>query len=373
MSHSQLSGFILFSGYNPRAVLTLCRAFERLRVSYSIIARSDTDPIMSTSYSVKVNHIRNSNELEINNVLALIDRVKESEGYTDAILVPSTEGLNRFILRHREELLRHRIQVPLVDEALYQTISDKYSFGQLCETNGLAVPSTYEWNDEIDFPVVAKPIRYEDKGQPLNPVILENKDKLEAFKSSADIAKFYLQQYVSGDSYYLFYCFSRNGDVVSFSQQNLLQQGNGKSMVLAVPSSIHNEEIAQKYSSLLKNLGYLGVIMIEIKRSRTHDYMIEANPRFWGPLQLIEDCQVPIIDEWVRTWTGTDVADNDWPDKMLSGTYLWLGGLVSVWNDRSIMYHTDPAIVQQLNGYLECDVYARPDSYSYFLKELRGG
>ena len=46
---------------------------------------------------------------------------------------------------------------------------------------------------------------------------------------------------------------------------------------------------------MLIQIGYYGLIMIEVKIQDGEYYMIEANPRLWGPSQLILDAGMDLF------------------------------------------------------------------------------
>lgn len=362
--------FIIFSGFNPRAVIALCRKFTEHNLPFYIIALSPEDPIMYSSYQSNIKWIRSDQRLNLDELLIAIGYIKETIVLNEITVVPSSEALNRFLLTNRKILLENDINVPLVTSGLYELISDKYSFGQLCKARGLAVPIEYA-SDEINhFPVVAKPRQYSDGKLTLSPVIIYNSVELTRFKENNCINDFYFQEYIEGDSYYLLFSFDKEGNVVAFSQKNLIQQGNGKSITLAESANIHLEQIGNDYMSLFDDLGYFGVVMVEIKRTSTHDFMIEANPRFWGPLQLVVDCEVSLIELWIKM-CGFQI-DNQLKDIPQGGFYLWLYGLTSALKNKSIMYHTDDSILDNLSVFIKNDIYLREDSYAYFLREMKG-
>ena len=52
---------------------------------------------------------------------------------------------------------------------------------------------------------------------------------------------------------------------------------------------IHLDEISHSYGRLIKSLNFHGLIMIDLKKHNNNYFLIEANPRLWGPSQLILD------------------------------------------------------------------------------------
>ena len=120
-----------------------------------------------------------------------------------------------------------------------------------------------------------------------------------SFFSSNNLDQYYFQEYIAGSCYYLLYYFDKDGSYSVYSQENLIQQSNGGSMILSKSSDIHNQEISKAYASLFVKEKYHGLIMVELKKFKNKFYMIEANPRFWGPSQLIIDASMDLLDRFM--------------------------------------------------------------------------
>jgi hypothetical protein len=116
----------------------------------------------------------------------------------------------------------------LVKTSLYQSISDKYSFGELCASNGLAILEELVDPSPSDIPMVAKPRTYQfADGSVVAPELLVDQQSFIQFEQSKCRDNYYFQKFVDGQSFYLLYYFYRDGKVVNLSQQNLLKQPNG--------------------------------------------------------------------------------------------------------------------------------------------------
>ena len=174
---------IIFSGFNQRAVIAFVRELKKIKYEdYCIIACGNEDSILKTEYSHKIFAIRQHIELfkpEIYSILAGLVKVYE---HTKHVIVPSTEALDRFLLDNREEIEAIGIYVPLVSKALYETVSDKQSFWEVCKYAGLVVPEKTQISVEYDKRYVAKPKKYiSSSGIQLKPVIVDNEKKHRAF------------------------------------------------------------------------------------------------------------------------------------------------------------------------------------------------
>ena len=119
---------ILFSGYNDRAIITLCRWAELNGVNYHIIAKNQSDAIFFTEYKHKVIFTRHCKELIVEQITHYCSIILNNYSYKRVVILPSTEFLNRFLLKHRTAIESEYCIIPLVNKDLYCTISDKSSF-----------------------------------------------------------------------------------------------------------------------------------------------------------------------------------------------------------------------------------------------------
>ncbi|RTR05356.1 hypothetical protein [Halomonas nitroreducens] len=362
---------VVFSGFNQRAVIAFLRTLEGNEIPYGIIAHSSRDPIFKTAYNKNVMAVRECEQLELLDLLSKINIVQQRLAAKKYVIAPSSESINRLMLDNQEALSRKRCEVPLVDVEKYAMISDKYSFGDLCRYHGISVPFEYESISRAVFPFVAKPRRYtSDSGRVHNPfLIFDEEDKAVFLKEHLE-SDFYFQEYVEGDSYYLLYCFMKKGGVSKFSQVNLIQQPNGKSIIAAQDSSLHLSSESKKYEYLFSSIGFYGLVMVEVRRKDNAYYMIEANPRFWGPSQLFVDAGVNLFESLLY--------DNDVISAMRQAEvrqnvkYLWLGGLVqsSSMGDVKVFDSHGDGFLKDFAKWLKFDVYNRSDTHEIFYQEL---
>lgn len=367
--------FLILSGYNQRAVVAFCREATRLNVPFYIIAKSDEDSILKTSYKEKVLAIRSKKMLDKSDMDACIERLKTETKHTDFVILPSSEFLNRFFLDNRAYYEAKSCFIPLVSSELYAKVSDKYTFGEMCAAHNLAIPKEFEKPGNIPFPFVAKPKRYfSDNGtKTLQPyLILSDVDWLEFLQKEAS-ESFYFQEFIDGSCYYLLYYLSNRQQDVCYSQQNLVQQSGGKSMIVAKSSTIHTLPIATAYADMFKQEGFEGLIMIELKKKGDEFVMIEANPRLWGPSQLFVDAGIPIFEAFIKD-QGFEIQTRGLSE-VKEVMYFWHGGMVE---DRSLCktlaYHdfTPELLDENLVQLLANEVYLREDTKEIFTNESKG-
>jgi predicted ATP-grasp superfamily ATP-dependent carboligase len=281
------------------------------------------------------------------------------------------------LLENRKKFEELGCIIPLVKKELYELISDKYSFGELCKKNEILVPEEVKLSGEIVFPIVAKPKKYFsiDKGESLFPIIIKNYMDYEMFYKKCNVEDFYYQKYIRGRSFYLLYYYNRNGEIYKFSQENLVQQPNGKSILAAISSDIHNSEESYKYEVMFKKLDYYGFAMIEIKQNKGKNYMIEANPRFWGPSQLFVDAGINFFEVFLNDY-GIIESIPKFENIKDSTRYFWFGGLINtIKNNMNLTYYniSENSFLNYIHIWLKNDIYKRDDTIEIFRKEFLNG
>jgi len=366
------SAIIVMSGYNIRAVVAFCRWATANNVRFHIVAKNKEDPIFLTDYKNNINFTRDSPHLQHEPFTMWVDTLCHQYKYEKIVILPSTEYLNRFLLENRNSIESTNCIIPLVNERLYRKISDKYSFTKLCHSYGLNVPAEIDQIPE-NFPFVAKPRSYfSSKGSQLIPHLIHDTQDLANFCRTEDKRDYFFQQFVYGHSLYLLAYIGRNGsdNTIVFSQENLMQQAKGGSIILAKHSKFHQEEIARQYVSMLYDQHFFGLIMVEVRLDKSNGryYMIEANPRLWGPMQFCVDNNVDLFGAMLRD-CGFEVP------KRLSlfkptAHYFWSGGITQ--QSLPIVYHcyTGIEFANDFNQLRSEDIFARKDSIGLYLKEL---
>ena len=364
---------IVFSGYNFRAVLAFVRTLERNHVDYAIIARDLSDPIFLTDYASKVILVRKDRSLDQKCFVQTMQAVRESYGSRQCLIAPSTEALNRFILRAQTYLEGHGFMIPLVPERMYSRISDKLSFGKLCRQHGILVPGEYSSIEQAEYPFVAKPRTYfSDDGSIHTPKLIFDEHGKHAFSRDVDASQFYFQEFVTGRSVYLLYYFGKDGSITKLSQENLVQQPEGKSILAARTARWHQAPESALFENLFTDLGFFGLVMVELKIQGSVAYMIEANPRFWGPSQLFVDANVNLFEAFLYEHGAMSRV----PDEVeyRDASYFWYGGLQSVLRqgaEPAFYGTTKDEFLSTLDTWHDVDIYNRKDSIGLYLDELK--
>ena len=288
-----MTSVLIFSGFNMRAVYAFIRTLEKEKLTYAIIASSNEDEIFQTEYAKNVIAVREYKQLVLEDIVTSIQTVQQKTPSNKYFIAPSTEALNRFLLDNRKVLEDMNCIIPLTLQDLYEAISDKKSFGELCVKHHIPIPKEYDLNT-VQIPCVAKPKTYvgEVSQQILKPILIMTSEQLKGFYKKYNTKDFYFQEYVEGRSVYLLYYFYDDGSSLKYSQENFIQQSEGRSILAAKSSDFHLSEHSKPYEKLFQGITYRGLVMIEVKVDKNDALMIEANPRFWGPSQLFVDADV---------------------------------------------------------------------------------
>lgn len=361
-------GVLILSGYNIRAVVAFCRWASSLKIPFHLVARNKSDPIFLTKYSKSVSLVREHEQLQLEDLCGWISHTCEHYSYSNVLVLPSTEFLNRFMVNNKNAIELAGGIVPLVVKELYEYISDKYTFGKLCLDFGISIPEEYQVLPAV-FPFVAKPRNYASiEKRQLKPYLIYGVNDLSKFRQNENEIDYFFQEYIDGESHYLLAYIPRNGKPILFSQENLIQQPNGGSIILARRDDIHKSGAAGQYFKLLAKLNFHGLIMIEIRlqKEQSEYFMIEANPRLWGPMQFVVDNGIDIFGAFLRDY-GFSV-----PSIQTKNThnqfYFWSGGLAEIEHPTFHNYSPDrfSSEISVINNH---DLFFRKDTIELFTYE----
>lgn len=369
-----MSVVIIFSGSNDRAVISFCRYAKSRGIQIVIVANGAEDYIYRTQYNQWVIAQREKNNLDLGLVLQYSEMAKLKYDVDRIFILPSTEYLNRFLLLHKGKLEDHQIYFGLCDEKIYELVSDKYSFGGICQRYNLEVPKQYH-EEPYKLPYVIKPKQYKDFQKQVNhkPVLIfdrtQEKNQLDCIENEA----YYIQEYVGGKSYYLLFYIFKNKTYTMYSQENLIQQSGGESMILCKSDMIHRLDFAKQYAQMLVDISFSGLIMIEIKHYNNQFYMIEANPRLWGPSQLILDAGMNIWDAF--SYENGLISNMPASTYKQDTYYFWSGGIAGS-KERDLQYYNYSSVEleQNLSQLEDIEIYNKVDTleiYKYENNEQR--
>jgi len=372
LSWSNPSGVILFSGFNQRSVVAMCRTLQACNVPFHIIAHTPQDTIFQTSYASHISSVRSNPMLDIDDLCNCIESVRAGTSKR-FVIAPTSEAMNLFLLEHRERIEQTGDIIPLVSEMLYREISDKATFISRCSEYNIPIPEELPWSDLPSLPVVAKPYcGISPDGQRLYPLLLYTEQDWNQFASMQHQDLYFLQRYINGPSYYLQYYFHTSGQVDRFSMRNLIQQPEGKSIVAAEPAHLHLEKTYTVFEILLRDMDFHGLIMIELMFENGQFYMIEANPRMWGPAQLMVDAGSNLYVSLINDLFGYDLP-LDICGKMENPLYFWWAGF---WGPqlqgKPVKWHCSPSeFWEKYPEFVQAEIYCREDTRGIFLQEAQ--
>lgn len=367
--------FLVFSGGNDRAVLAFLRALSLCDQRAYIVARTRTDRIFRTRFRQDVVHLRETAELTLGIFFDCIQQVRKFAGDRTLVILPSSEYFNDFLLQHREKIKQLGCEIPLVDTEIYRLLTNKRSAADFFAAAGIAIPAEFPVLADARLPLVAKPIRNVNaRGVSLYPMLLHTKMDMQQFSSTNEITDFFFQEYVHGQSLYLFVHISGDSrHVLAWSQQNMLQQPQGKSMLLAQPCELHNLPVARHLLDVLHSAKFTGLGMIELIQDGDRITFIEMNPRIWGPIQFCVDQDQPLLQAFIGEWLHGD------PERYLAclshhrcAYYSWVGGLLDtiVSRGRPTWHVNRITCIKLIVICLRNDVYLRRDSWRCFFFEV---
>jgi hypothetical protein len=367
--------FLVFSGGNDRAVIGFLRALRLCGARAHIVARTPDDQILRTDFRRDVEWVRPTHALSLDVFSESIQHVRASVGDGALVVLPSTEYFNTFLLRHRPEIEAMGCETPLVDASLYACLTQKATAVGFFSSAGLSVPREMQVPMIRDQPIVAKPFsNVSSNGRSLYPHLLDDRAQLEAFLARHDADEYFFQEYVHGDSLYLlFYLSKEEGHDFTWSQRNLLQQPNGKSMLLAEPSTFHESETAIRIVHALRRAGFHGLGMVEVIRTPDRDVFIEMNPRIWGPVQFCLDQGQVLLQAFIGEALHNDPQRYvDRRPRIRRNKYFWLGGLLETLGaGQGPAWHTAKRPLSlTIARNLACDIYLRNDSWRCFTHDL---
>lgn len=361
---------VIFSGYNFRAVIAICRYLTLQNIRGYIVANGENDPIYQTIYKDWVVYTRKNNVLSISSCQDCFITILSVTMADSLLILPTSEYLNRFLLKNI--LYFKHVELPIVDIDLYQQVSDKKAFKLICKDNNILTPKEVQHNKHQP-PFVAKRKCYPtEKNSRIKPYLILNSTDYVDFINNENADDFYFEEYILGKSYYLLYSFDKLGNYKFYSQQNIIQQSDGRSIIGAKESDTNLTEIGVIFVKLFQKLNFFGLVMVEIMALHGKFYMIEANPRFWGPMQFVVDNSPDILDMF---FSSNGIPTKPLKNKNIKKDYFWYGGYVSeLMKNKPVKFYEEhsPTTLDKslLIRWLRSDIFLQNDTLEYFYMEL---
>lgn len=215
------------------------------------------------------------------------------------VLLPAGLAGNEFICRHRDRL-EPAVRAPYNDLQSFELLANKERATALAESLGVPHPRSVRLTavDEVEriraamaYPVVFKSavdqgtVRYARDTDELRRVAVD------FWRAEADLIarEIYpiVQEYIDGSGHGYF-ALAERGEVVAYFMHTRIHEVPPSGGPSAMARSFRDPMLKELGDRFLAATGWTGVAMIEFKRSRRDGtyYFIEANPKFWGSLDL---------------------------------------------------------------------------------------
>ncbi len=367
---------LIFSGYNERGIIAFCRFCKKANIPFAVVAASSNDKILLSSYSQNVIETRFTSKLTLDAFRRYREYFAKTFSPDETIVLPSTEFLNHFLLEERNSLESMGYVIPLCSMSLYQAISDKYSFYLLCRNRGILTPQELSIS-HCKPPCVVKPKTYfaQDK-KTVNPktTVISNFEELQKCRRTIDTQNTFIQEFVEGKSVYLLFYFGKDRTYSIYSQENFMQQYNGRSIIAAEAAQFHEHSEVQKFTDLFLDMHFTGLVMVETRLKGEKFYMIEANPLIWGPSQLINDANMDLFHRFAVDFGLVNEDRSLLFDYQPKTRYFWLGGILEdLSSGNMITFHNydRERFFDEYALWLQREVYFREDTVNVFLEELK--
>ncbi|WP_437884226.1 hypothetical protein [Pseudomonas sp. LRF_L74] len=364
---------VIFGGANERAVVAFCRSLLRDGVSFRLVARSVRDPLYKTRYRRWIFARRDKELLDADEFRQILLRIQAAFPARRLFIAPSAESINRLLLGMADWLRQHGIHGIAVPERTYLHFSEKEQCLAAAQRAGLTIPQEYPAYEARYLPFVLKPrSEFSAEGERLYPLLVCSPAEFQQHAARYSPALHMLQRYIDGQSFYYLY-FRNSGGIAALYQRNLAQQAAGKSIVAAELVECPDSDTDRRLRAMLEETDYCGFIMFEVMRSAGRDYLIEANPRLWGPMQLA------LENGFAARWLVLGDGCPPEPSKAVlslgiwrRSRYFWLGGFVGQRRGEMRFFDEPCRVLRRFLWRLPCcDVWFAGDSFRLFLSELR--
>jgi len=360
--------FVIFSGANERAIIAACRHFQHNGSKVSIIGVPGVDKLNFSRFYKLIDVLRTKNELDAVDMLASVTELVALYPYEKLVYLPTTESINRIILNNRNDFSTAGLNISLVSKDIYESVSNKETFLNLAQQFKILLPPILENVRKENLPVVAKPrTEYSLKtGKKLYPELIFTQERLTAFLSLKSTDDYFFQKYLDGKSYYYLIHIPEHDNPFILYQRNLLQQENGKSIIMAERCACPDRAFEEKIVSALRSVSFFGLIMIEIMQINNNSYLIEANPRLWGPFELA--IKSGLLPEFILRTTSVRTVDTN-----SNAKYLWLNGYIATLARGEIprsYLNKRESLLKILPFFLCSDIYLKKDTIALFFYEL---
>ena len=283
----------LLLGDEPRIVVPAARSLWRRGIPVSVATLAvHSLPVRSRAirhfYRLSVEGQADS---PIDRLLSIIDTERADW------LLPTSDSALSFVANHYARLSTS-IKLACPDADTIRTVLDKNRTIDAAIRCGIAAPRTYtieslarlrEEREILPFPLIAKPVSKEAHASFKLRYYREWPGLEREFLQDSDFGrKYMLQQYEPGEGFGIEVLMADGCPKILFAHRRL-QEYPSTGGVSVVASSEHlHPELVEKSVSLLRELGWEGLAMVEYRYDRDsgHATLMEVNGRVWGSIGL---------------------------------------------------------------------------------------
>ena len=201
-----------------------------------------------------------------------------------------------------ERDIRPDLFIPVSDLEICSVMFDKKKSEQWFVDNGIAIPKSYQPNDELEFPIIIKPRR----GSASQGIEIIN--SWEEWKKVKYPGDYVIQHYIEDKTEYTVDCYvSQKGEIISVVPRERLVVAGGEVMN---SKTLHDEQLEQQSRKILKTGNFRGPNTIQfIKDNKTGEvFVMEINPRLGGgviaSIEAGADIPTFIINEYRQNGSG---------------------------------------------------------------------
>lgn len=219
----------------------------------------------------------------------IVPRISAGQGYIDAIkeickrrnialIVPTIDTELLLLAEHKAELEETGARLLVSDLEVIRICRNKINTQMFFEEHGFLVPHLYIEkeleNGEYEFPLFIKPL---DGSSSINAYKVETEEELRTYLDLIDQPM--VQAYMEGEEYTIDCFLDFEGQLLSLVPRIRMATRSGE---IAKGKIVRDEAIAEDVTRLMKELGAIGHITVQCRKTKRGIEYIEINPRFGG-------------------------------------------------------------------------------------------
>ena len=241
----------------------------------------------------------------------LIDAVNDNQ---INIILPFVDPAVEIAAMERDIL--PQLFIPVSDHEICSVMFDKKKSEQWFIENGIAIPKSYQPNDELGFPIIIKP-RRGSASQGIE--VIRSLEEWQKVKHPED---YVIQHYIEDKTEYTVDCYvSQKGEIISVVPRERLVVAGGEVMN---SKTLRNEQLELQSRKILKAGNFRGPNTIQfIRDNKTGEvFVMEINPRLGGGVIASIEAGADIPTFILNEYLGNEVTPcSDWKPNTLMTRY----------------------------------------------------